>query len=430
MNDLEIEDILNKIEKPSGYLGTEINRVKKNDEDVEINFALVFPELYEIGTSHFGLQILYHILNEKEHIAAERVYAPARDMIALLKEEKKHLFSLESKKELLSFDIVGFSLLYELTYTNILAILELSGIPFLAKDRDDTYPLIIAGGPCTVNPEPVADFFDVMVIGDGEEIILTLTDIVNQGKKQNSTKNEILQNLSQVQGIYIPAFFQADYSSGFQVLKPLHPEHTSARRTIISDLETAAFPTEPVIPFGRPVHDRLRLEISRGCSRGCRFCQAGMIYRPVRERSIDNLMEITEQSLKETGYSDLSLLSLSTGDYGCLNNLMKELMNQYEDQHVSISLPSIRAGKLNSELMEIIKKVRKTGFTIAPEAGTQRLRDVFNQEIFGYPSIDMIPGEDFYLIPDSFSKKLIIKFTFPERIHPGVKPETFTPSIE
>ena len=378
-----IEDILPLVEKPSRYLGGETNRVKKDFAGAELRFALAFPDLYEIGTSHFGMQILYHILNAHPSIAAERVFAPAVDMERHLRAAGLRLFSLESRQPLDRFDIIGFSLLYELNYTNMLTILELSGIPFYAAERGGDLPLIIAGGPCTCNPEPVADFFDAMVIGDGEAVTLQLAEYWLQWKKNGGNdKDELLKGWSQIEGVYIPSFFKAGYDEcGFQTLTPGYPDYAHVNRTVVTDLDRVPFPEKPVIPFGKPVHDRLRLEVARGCTRGCRFCQAGMIYRPVRERSPDSLLALCDQSVSNTGYEDISLLSLSTGDYGCIVPLMERLMSRFASRNVAVSLPSLRAGTLTPELMELIKTVRKTGFTIAPEAGSQRLRDVINKNI-------------------------------------------------
>ncbi len=371
------------MEKPSRYLGGEINQTKKDLERVKLRFALAFPDLYEIGTSHFGMQILYHILNAHPDIAAERVFAPGMDMAHHLRSSGLRLFSLESRLPLDRFDIIGFSLLYELNYTNILTILELAGIPFYAAQRDGSFPLIIAGGPCTCNPEPVSEFFDAMLVGDGEKIILQLAETWIEWKNNiTSDKDALLKRWSQIEGVYVPSYFTPRYDKcGFQILEPKYSEYTHVTRTLVADLEHAPFPEKPIIPFGKPVHDRLRLEVARGCTRGCRFCQAGMIYRPVRERSPDSLLGLCDQSVSTTGYEDISLLSLSTGDYGCIVPLMERLMSRYAAENVAVSLPSLRAGTLTPELMKLIKTVRKTGFTIAPEAGSQRLRDVINKNI-------------------------------------------------
>jgi radical SAM family uncharacterized protein/radical SAM-linked protein len=329
------------------------------------------------------MQILYHILNAHPDIAAERVFAPAMDMDRHLRSSGLRLFSLESRLPLERFDIIGFSLLYELNYTNILAILDLSGIPFYAAQRDDAFPLVIAGGPCACNPEPVADFFDAIVIGDGENVILKLAESWMEWKKtRGNDKDGLLRRWAQIEGVYIPSFFKPHYdTSGFQILQPQVPDYTRVTRTLVADLDQVPFPAKPVIPFGKPVHDRLRLEVARGCTRGCRFCQAGMIYRPVRERSPDSLLALCDKAVSATGYEDISLLSLSTGDYGCIVPLMSRLMSHYAADNVAVSLPSLRAGTLGPDLMKLIKTVRKTGFTIAPEAGSQRLRDVINKNI-------------------------------------------------
>jgi radical SAM family uncharacterized protein/radical SAM-linked protein len=383
MSELTIQDILATIEQPSRYLGTETNVIRKDHHRVDLSIALAFPDLYDIGTSHFGMQILYHILNQRDDVAAERVFAPGIDMQAQIKSQGKTLTTLETGRPLGEFDLIGFSLLYELNYTNVLSMLDLARIPLLSNQREDNYPLIIAGGPCTCNPEPVADFFDAMVIGDGERVVI---EMVNSWKiwrrNHQKSKRSLLERWSEIEGVYIPQFFTPFFDeSGKQKLKPVYSNYTGVKRSVVPDLNKEAFPEKPIVPFGRPVHDRLRLEVSRGCTRGCRFCQAGMIYRPVRERSPSTLLAQTDKSLVQTGYEDISLLSLSTGDYGCIEGLMEALMQRCATDHIAISLPSLRAGTLTPELMRIIKKVRKTGFTIAPEAGSQRLRNVINKNI-------------------------------------------------
>ncbi|MCP4117102.1 MAG: B12-binding domain-containing radical SAM protein, partial [Desulfobacteraceae bacterium] len=305
MNKKNIQEILPLVEMPSRYLGCEANTIKKHHSSVDLTFALAFPDLYEIGTSHFGMQILYTILNQEPNITAERFFTPAQDMEQLLREKNTPLFSLESKTDLKAFDIIGFSLLYELNFTNILTMLDLSDIPFYADQRGEEFPLVIAGGPCAFNPEPLADIFDLFVIGDGEEAILEISKRTIKWKRAGEDgKKELLKELATIQGVYVPSFYTPSFSDrDFQTLTPLYPEHATVKRAVLSDLDKTPFPTAPIVPFGKPVHDRLRLEIARGCSRGCRFCQAGMIYRPVRERSVTDLMEITQKALKETGYS-------------------------------------------------------------------------------------------------------------------------------
>ncbi len=382
-----IQDLLPLVDKPSRYLGTEVNTCKKDLSKVQLKIALAFPDLYEIGTSHFGMQILYHILNQRRNIAAERVFSPAEDMEDLMRASRLPLVSLESQYPLNRFDIIGFSLLYELNYTNMLTILDLAGVPFYASQRADSDPVVIAGGPCASNPEPVAEFFDAIVIGDGENVILEMADIRIQMESGGRVdKKALLKKWSQLEGVYVPSVFQVAYNEkGHQITRPLKENCPTnqgrVRRAIVSDLNQALFPDSPVVPYGKPVHDRLRLEVSRGCTRGCRFCQAGMIYRPVRERSMDTVMDLTDRCLQNTGYEDLSLLSLSTGDYTGISPLISTLMHRFSSQHISVSLPSLRVGALGPELMQTLQKVRKTGFTIAPEAGSQRLRDVINKNI-------------------------------------------------
>ena len=380
------QHILNLITMPSQYLGTEINAVKKDPDKVKLKIALAFPDLYEIGMSHFGIQILYAILNQQPEIAAERIFCPAVDMEYHLRKNNIPLLSLESGTPLKKFDIVGFSLLYELNYTNILTILELSQIPFLARQRDESNPFIIAGGPCACNSEPVAGFFDAIVFGDGEEVCLKMAQIFLENKKEGFFKKDnILHQWSRIQGVYIPSFFEERKitieTSDIIIPQPLYENYKTIKKAIVTDLNQADFPENPIVPFGKPVHDRLRVEISRGCSRGCRFCQAGMIYRPVRERHCHHIARLLKNCIHSTGYDDISLLSLSSGDYTGIENLLEHLMGTYCGRHIAVSLPSLRAGTLTSSLMKLIKKVRKTGFTIAPEAGSQRLRNVINKNI-------------------------------------------------
>lgn len=378
-----LKEILPLAAGPSRYLGTEVNSIHKKADGLKLRMALAFPDLYDIGMSHFGIQILYHILNQHDRIWAERVFAPGLDMVEQMKKTGIPLCSLESATPLSHFDIIGFSLLYELNYTNVLLMLDLAGIPFYASRRDNSHPIIIAGGPCTVNPEPVADFFDAMLVGDGEQAVVEMARVFMEWKDSGSReKTTLLGAWGNIEGVYIPSLFSVSYdASGQQLVRAKTDKYARVNRAIVADLDAAVFPDSPVVAFGRPVHDRLRLELARGCTRGCRFCQAGIIYRPVRERSLSNLLELTEKSLAATGYEDISLLSLSTGDYGCLSPLMQQLFSRYSKDHIAISLPSFRAGTLTPDLMDLIQRIRKTGFTIAPEAGTDRLRAVINKNI-------------------------------------------------
>ena len=382
MSSQSLQEILPLVQHPSHYLGTEINALRKDPERIRLRFALAFPDLYEVGMSHVGIQILYHILNARQAIAAERVFAPGVDLEARLRGGRIPLCSLESGIPLSDFDIVGFSLLYELNFTNILTMLDLSGIPFYAGDRDKSHPFVIAGGPCTFNPEPLSDFFDAMVVGDGEEVVLELADAWMAWKDSGADRRALLKTWSGLQGVYVPSFFRTDTDSrGLQVVTPRFPECSTVRKALVSDLNQVPFPARPVIPFGKPIHDRLSLEVCRGCTRGCRFCQAGMIYRPVRERAPHGILSLAEQALANTGYEEISLLSLSTGDYSAIQVLVERLMSRLAPERIAISLPSLRVGSLTAELMEQIKRVRKTGFTVAPEAGTERLRRVINKNV-------------------------------------------------
>ncbi len=353
------------------------------DREGALRFILAFPDVYEIGMSHLGLQVLYGVLKEQAWIMPERAYAPWPDLEASLRAEGKSLATLEAGTPLAKADILGFTLQYELSYTNILNMMDLSGIPLLAAERPDGYPLVIGGGPCAYNPEPLADFFDAFLIGDGEEAVIELAACVRAAKEEGLTKGELLERLARIEGVYIPSFFEVSYFPDGRVerIAPVKENYRSVRRRFVADLETAYYPTSPIVPFLKTVHDRVSVEISRGCTRGCRFCQAGYIYRPVRERSPERVFEIMEEALENTGYDEISLLSLSTGDYGCLTPLLKGLMDRYSARKKAVSLPSMRVGSLSDEMAEEIRRVRKTGFTLAPEAGSERLRSVINKGI-------------------------------------------------
>ncbi|MFP4476517.1 MAG: TIGR03960 family B12-binding radical SAM protein [Desulfatibacillaceae bacterium] len=376
MNDYE--GILCRVRRPSRYLGTEVNSLRKNWGDTDFRMVLAFPDVYEVGTSHFGIQILYDVLNADAGVLAERVYAPDSDMEDELRSRGLPLFSLESRRPLGDFDVLGFSLLYELNYTNVLNMLDLAGIPLLSRDRDDSHPVVIAGGPCACNPEPVSGFFDAIVVGDGEPVAPELVRVYREWKTTGGGRRDLLRAWSRIRGVYIPSFFTQGLEG---CLDPVYSDYTGVRKAVLSDLDSVAFCEAPIVPYSNPVHDRLRIEVARGCSRGCRFCQAGMIYRPVRERNADNLAALLKRSVSNTGYEELSLLSLSTGDYSQIDPFLATVMAESASDHVAVSFPSMRAGTLSAGLMEEIKKVRKTGFTIAPEAGSQRLRDVINKNI-------------------------------------------------
>ncbi len=359
-----IEDLLPLVQKPGRYIGGEINSIRKEWSACRLSFALAFPDTYEIGMSHLGLQILYDILNSDPEIAAERVYAPWPDMEELMREHGIPLASLESGSPLADFDVIGFSLQYELSYTNVLNMLDLGGVPLYAAERGEGAPILIAGGPCVFNPKPVAPFFDAFVIGEGEEVILEIARALIEGTEKGCGRPAILNLIAGIDGIWVPS---------------IHGNAKRIRKRSVADLERWHGPSRPIVPIVGTVHDRITLEVARGCTRGCRFCQAGMVWRPVRERSPGTLEEMAERMLTSTGYDELSLLSLSSGDYTCIEYLLTALMDRYSDSRVAIALPSLRVETLTERLIHQIKRVRKTSFTLAPEAGTQRLRDIINK---------------------------------------------------
>lgn len=377
------DDILPHISRPSRYLGGELGSIQKDPATVDVTFALAFPDVYEVGMSHLGFAILYHVLNGLEWVAAERAYAPWPDMEEHLRASAAPLASLESARPLKDFDILGFTLQYELSYSNILNMLELGGVPRRREQRGEDDPLVVVGGPCAFNPEPLADFIDCAVIGDGEEAVVELCAAVRASRTARESRAALLERLSTIEGVYVPSLFAVDYRESGEIaaILPLKADYDKVRRRFLADLDAAPYPTRPIIPFMNTVHNRVSMEIARGCTRGCRFCQAGYIYRPVRERSPQRIAETVEQSLAASGYGEVSLLSLSTGDYSCIEPLLKGLMDRYAEEKVAVSFPSLRVGSLTEGLMEEIKKVRKTGFTLAPEAGTERLRGVINKGI-------------------------------------------------
>ncbi len=379
------DKILSSVMKPTRYTGGELNAILKNPSDVDVRFGFCFPDTYEIAMSHLGLKILYHTLNEREDTYCERIFAPWTDMEEEMKKHDMKLFALESGDEVTHFDMLGFTLQYELSYSNVVNMLMLADIPVRSADRDETYPIVCGGGPCAYNAEPVADIFDFFMMGEGEEAIHEVVEEYIKWKKNGkSSKKEYLEAIADIEGIYVPSFYDVEYNDD-NTVKSVIPNNTHAKskikKRIVKDFNMAYAPETIIVPFGEVVHDRVMLEVMRGCLRGCRFCQAGYIYRPLRERKPDRLLNIAENLLSCSGYDEISLSSLSTSDFSGLPDLTDGLLKVTEEKKIGLSLPSLRIDNFSLDLMEKVQKVRKTGITFAPEAGTQRLRDVINKNI-------------------------------------------------
>ncbi len=379
-----LDRILNKVEKPARYIGMEQNSVVKDLKKTKVNFVFSFPDVYEVGMSHLGLHILYNLINDEENFACERVFSPWIDMEEEMRKENLPLFSLENKEEIKNFDFLGFTLQYEMSYTNILNIMELSHIPLLSKDRTEEDPLVIAGGPCAYNPEPIADFIDFFVIGEGEEVTLEIMRLYEKHKERGYNKESFLEEVAQIESIYVPKFYDIEYKED-NTIKQMVTKKDQAplkiKKRMIEDLDQMYSPEKMIVPYIETVHDRVVMEIFRGCTHGCRFCQAGMLYRPIREKSTDRLVELAEKLVESTGYENVSLSSLSSCDYSELYLLIKKLMDKFEEKKVGVSLPSLRLDTFVIDVLKEIEKVRKSGLTFAPEAGSQRLRDVINKGV-------------------------------------------------
>ena len=386
------DEILLKIEKPARYIGNEVNSVMKDPAKVDIRFAMCFPDVYEIGMSHLGIQILYDMFNQWEDVWCERVYSPWIDLDQIMREEGIPLFALESQNAVKDFDFLGITLQYEMCYTNVLQVLDLAGIPLSARERTQEDPIVIGGGPCAYNPEPLAEFFDLFYIGEGETVYRKLLDLYKENKNNGGTRKDYLEKAAEIEGIYVPAFYDATYNED-GTLASFAPNNPHASKTVIkqmvSNLTETYYPQKPVVPFIKVTQDRVVLEIQRGCIRGCRFCQAGMIYRPTRERNVEKLKQYAYQMLKNTGHEEISLSSLSSSDYSQLKELVNFLIEEFKGKGINISLPSLRIDAFSLDVMERVQDVRKSSLTFAPEAGSQRMRNVINK---GLTEEDILDG--------------------------------------
>ncbi len=439
MNEKRLEQMLLTVQKPGRYSGGEVNQVVKDKSADTVRFAFCFPDTYEIGMSHLGMKILYSLFNEREDIWCERVFAPWTDFEKVMRENDIPLYALESRDSIRDFDFVGFTLQYELSYTNILLMLDLGGIPLKAADRDDSWPIIVAGGPCTCNPEPLADFFDIFFLGEGEKVDLEVIDLYKKNKANGGTKQDFLRAAAQIKGVYVPSLYDVtyNYDKTVKAITPKFNAPPTVEKRIEENLDETYYPDKFVVPYIEAVHDRAVQEVFRGCIRGCRFCQAGYIYRPVREKSPAVVNRQARALCQSTGYDEISLSSLSTSDYTMLEEMLDEMLSWTECEKISLSLPSLRIDNFSEDLMKKINRLKKSGLTFAPEAGTQRLRDVINKNITendilgtcatafrgGYTSVKLyfmmgLPTEtdqDIVGIADLAQKIVDLYYSLPER---------------
>ena len=386
------DDILMKIEKPARYIGNEVNAVVKDRDSIDVRFCMCFPDVYEIGMSHLGIQILYGMLNSWDDVWCERVYSPWVDLDEIMRKENIPLFALESQDPIKDFDFLGITIQYEMCYTNILQVLDLAGIPLLATERGEDCPIVIGGGPCTYNPEPIADFFDLFYMGEGEVVYDRMLDLYQEMKRAGRSRREFLHEAAKIPGIYVPSLYQVEYKEDGTIASftPVDEEiPATVTKQLVMDMTDAVYPEKPVVPFIKATQDRVVLEIQRGCIRGCRFCQAGMVYRPTRPRDINMLKETARAMLKNTGHEEITLSSLSSSDYNELEEIVTFLIDEFHTQGVNISLPSLRIDAFSLDVMSKVQDVRKSSLTFAPEAGTQRMRNVINK---GLTEDDILNG--------------------------------------